>query len=647
MRPLTETSKLDRSAKNYSTSPANRLRCQYLCALSLVAALVIVTQFIVQAMIGEQKLDAPLVNLAGRQRMLSQQISKLALQIRAAPSETTQAKLIGSLEESVVKWKAAHKQLLASHQHKTAEDIQIRERFDQLTPVYERILQSCRNIVNGGQLLDRYIVRILDNEPSYLVQMDEIVGLMDQHAVANVSKLRQFELALLAGILVVLALVGLFIFEPAARTIAEQFRENVQANRRLDAQLKAIDQSQARIEFSTKGIILDVNERLLSILGYERYEVVGESHSLLLPKSQLNVSKHNDFWRKLSNGEYQTGEFERMTHTGHIRWFQATYMPVRNSAGDIERILFYGTDVSDRKSAENEKKRLGRELQDASRQAGVAQVATSILHNVGNVLNSVNVSTTLLRERIDALPIESLSKAAGLVKDHKDDLPEFLTQDNRGKNFPGFLEAVAGHVQSEREQQLEELSVLAKSIEHIKEIVSKQQSLAKKSGLVEIIEPAELFEDAIALNNNSSHAKISIVRDYEDVPAVQTKRHETLQVLVNFMKNACQATLESVVEEKIVELSLKTDAGYICFEVRDNGVGIDPNMLEHIFECGYTTKTSGHGFGLHSCAIAAQDLGGTVSAKSDGRNQGAAFTLRIPVNLSDSQHLHTSAMSRA
>ena len=102
-----------------------------------------------------------------------------------------------------------------------------------------------------------------------------------------------------------------------------------------------------------------------------------------------------------------------------------------------------------------------------------------------------------------------------------------------------------------------------------------------------------------------------------------------------------------MVEEKIVELSLKTDAGYICFEVRDNGVGIDPNMLEHIFECGYTTKTSGHGFGLHSCAIAAQDLGGTVSAKSDGRNQGAAFTLRIPVNLSDSQHLHTSAMSRA
>ncbi len=74
----------------------------------------------------------------------------------------------------------------------------------------------------------------------------------------------------------------------------------------------------------------------------------------------------------------------------------------------------------------------------------------------------------------------------------------------------------------------------------------------------------------------------------------------------------------------------RQDADSVVIEVQDSGVGIQPEVLGRLFEFGFTTKKDGHGFGLHTSAILAKELGGELAAFSEGPGQGARFVLRLP-----------------
>lgn len=627
------STKLDNPQKQSSSSPARKLRLRYVGGLCVVGALILANLFSMRSFISDQQADNSVASSSIELCNTVQRIKSLAQQIQTTENFDQSTSTLSELSAQTTQLAELHESLNQQLDKPSSDKPYLAVEAERIKTAYESFWQACQKIRNGGQMTDRYVATIQANEPGLTLGMQGIVFMLQKQAAERAAALQTSLLTLTGLGLLALALIGLTVLEPATRKMEALSQENREATTQLAAQLAAIDQTQARMELATDGVILNGNALLFASLGYQREELVGEKHHRLIPKSQQNVARQNDFWRQLASGEERTGEFERMTKDGKIRWLQGTYMPILGVAGEVERIAFYGTDISDRKSAELEHKRLDRELKAASKKARVADVANNTLHNVGNVLNSVNVSTTLLRERIDALPVDSLAKAAVLFYEHRDNLSDFLTNDNRGKNFPGFLEAVVGHVKEERDHQKDELQALVKSVEHIKQIVSKQQSMAQKSGDIEIVNPAELFEDALSLNDISLHSRIEFSQQFDYVPNVHTKRHETLQVLVNFIKNACQATLEADVEEKSIELRLTADDGFVCFEVQDNGIGIDSNMLEHIFESGYTTKTEGHGFGLHSCAQTAQDLGGTVSAMSEGRNRGATFILRIPESL--------------
>lgn len=288
-------------------------------------------------------------------------------------------------------------------------------------------------------------------------------------------------------------------------------------------------------------------------------------------------------------------------------------------------------DISREKAAAEELKALQSELLQTSRQAGMAEVATGVLHNVGNVLNSVNVSTALVSERVRKSQVASLSKVAALLNEHAQDLPVFIAEHPKGKKLPRFIISLAEHMVREQVETIKELDLLSGNIEHIKDIVAMQQSYARVAGIIEILSPETLIEDALRLHSISDRgAEVQITKEYETVPNVATDKHKVLQILVNLFSNAKHAMHEAAQPQKRLVIKLGRHHEHVRISVSDNGVGIPPENLTRIFSHGFTTKKQGHGFGLHSGALAAREMGGSLIGQSDGVGQGAIFILDLP-----------------
>lgn len=291
-------------------------------------------------------------------------------------------------------------------------------------------------------------------------------------------------------------------------------------------------------------------------------------------------------------------------------------------------------EVSDRIAAEAEREKLHRQLMEVSHEAGMAEVATSVLHNVGNVLNSVNVSATLAVDQLRRSEVSGLFKLRDLLKSESDP-HAFLAQDERGKLVPGFLIELADHLNHERDHTLNELKSLSHHVEHIKQIVDAQQSFAGKAGIVEDLDVAEILETALAVSQAAlSRHSVSVIREFEDVSRVRTDRHKLMQILVNLITNAKHALADNKTEDRRLTLRLgpdAEDATRLRIEVIDNGSGIASENLDRIFSYGFTTRKDGHGFGLHSAAVTAKTMGAQLAVLSDGTGRGAKFTLKLPL----------------
>ncbi len=269
---------------------------------------------------------------------------------------------------------------------------------------------------------------------------------------------------------------------------------------------------------------------------------------------------------------------------------------------------------------------------ETSRQAGMAEVATGVLHNVGNVLNSVNISSNLINEQIENSKVPSLRRVADLIKENQENIGEFLGSDERGKKVPGFLAQLADHLADENKVISEEAILLGQKIEHIKEIVAMQQSYASVSREIEPLIPNSILEDAVLLNLAMlKRESVQLIRDGDEELIILADSNRTLQILVNLIRNACQSLMQIHHGNRILKLSITSDAGKAFITVSDNGVGISEENMAKIFTYGFTTKTGGHGFGLHSAMFAAREMNCSITVKSDGPNHGATFILELPL----------------
>jgi two-component system, NtrC family, sensor kinase len=272
-------------------------------------------------------------------------------------------------------------------------------------------------------------------------------------------------------------------------------------------------------------------------------------------------------------------------------------------------------------------------LIDLSRQAGRAEIATNVLHNVGNVLNSVNVSAGLLAGKVQESRVDKLTALSTMLTQNAGGLDHFLAHDPKGQRVLPYLGKLGDHFRQERESMLKELELLNSHVGHIKRIVATQQSYARVSGLLEEILLAGLVDDAVRIIEPSLlRHDVILQRDFDQIPALVSDKHEILQILLNLLRNAIQAIQQNNKPERLIRVRLRLHNGdRVRIEVRDSGIGLQPGYETRIFAHGFTTKPDGHGFGLHSGALAARQLGGALWAESEGLGLGATFTLELPL----------------
>ncbi len=305
----------------------------------------------------------------------------------------------------------------------------------------------------------------------------------------------------------------------------------------------------------------------------------------------------------------------------------------KNSEGGLEYVSSVMRDMTERRESEEALRVSQQKLLETSRLAGMAEVATGVLHNVGNVLNSVNVSAGLVVEKLRRSKAPKLAKAAALLTAHNGNVGEYLTNDPNGQKLPGYLAKLGEFFVAENAELLEEVDQLGRNIEHIKEVVAMQQSYAKVSGVFENLPSHRLVEDAIAMNIGAFERHgVSLERKFSAAPLVRVDRHKVLQILINLLRNAKYALDESKRTDKRITISIfAVNERFVHMVVADNGIGISPENLTRVFAHGFTTREEGHGFGLHSGALAARAMGGSLAVASAGIGHGATFTLELPI----------------
>jgi signal transduction histidine kinase len=273
------------------------------------------------------------------------------------------------------------------------------------------------------------------------------------------------------------------------------------------------------------------------------------------------------------------------------------------------------------------------ELMRASHQAGMAEIATGVLHNVGNALNSVNISAEVLQGALNRSNFRLLRRITDLLRQNADNLPAFLSQDPRGTQIPGYLDTICTAAESGHEELRKELQDLRRHVEHICEVVAMQQEYARVGAVAEPAQVAELVEDALRMNATAlGRSGIEVVREFDPrLPEISVQKHKVLQILVNFIQNAEYACRAAGREDRRIRIRTAAEGGGVRIDVIDNGIGLTAEAREKLFTYGYTTRPGGHGFGLHTGVLAARQLGGRIEARSDGPGLGATFTLIVPL----------------
>jgi signal transduction histidine kinase len=271
-------------------------------------------------------------------------------------------------------------------------------------------------------------------------------------------------------------------------------------------------------------------------------------------------------------------------------------------------------------------------LVDTAREVGMSEVATNVLHSVGNVLTSAVVNLETMCEAVGSSRVSRLKRATDLLLEHQEHLADFLAPGSRGNHLPEYLSAVADELVGEQTRLLADMDSMGRHVEHIRKIVQVQQNYARTALMPEECDLAQLIDDALRIQLAALQRHgVSVWRELSLVLRLKVDKHKVLQILVNLISNAKDA-LDAVPEgSRNLTVRLSADGKLARIQVRDDGRGIAPEVRAKLFVHGFTTRKDGHGFGLHTSALAAQLLGGRLMLESEGPHKGAVATLELPL----------------
>ncbi|WNG13823.1 AAA family ATPase [Cystobacter fuscus] len=272
-------------------------------------------------------------------------------------------------------------------------------------------------------------------------------------------------------------------------------------------------------------------------------------------------------------------------------------------------------------------------LVDTAREVGMAEVAANVLHNVGNVLTSAVVNLEMMRKAVGSQRVGRVRQAGMLLVEHQEDLADFLTNSPRGRHLPEYFVALGEELMKDQTHLMEDMEAMSRHIEHIRAIVQVQQTYAKSSLMTEECELPLLIDDALRIQMAALQRHgVTVHRELSPVPRVKVDKHKVLQILINLISNAKQALDPRPEGQRNLWVRMKAEGPVVRIQVVDDGVGIAPEVKGKLFSHGFTTRKGGHGFGLHSSALAAQLLHGRLTIESEGPDKGAVTTLELPLS---------------
>jgi predicted ATPase/signal transduction histidine kinase/tRNA A-37 threonylcarbamoyl transferase component Bud32 len=328
---------------------------------------------------------------------------------------------------------------------------------------------------------------------------------------------------------------------------------------------------------------------------------------------------------------------KRIALLGHIASQAAISIDNARLYADVQRAraeLRRGNDELEQRVEErtHELRQAQARLVDTARAVGMAEVASNVLHNVGNVLTSAVINLEMMQRAVGASRVGRLKQATTLMLEHREDLASFLAPKARGGHLPNYLDGLADELMSQQMRLLEDMDAMGRHIEHIRAIVQVQQTYAKSSLMAEECDLVQLVDDALRIQTAALERHgVTIQREFSPVPRLKVDKHKVLQILINLLSNAKYAMDASPEGERHLRVRMMADGKWVRIQVVDNGMGISPESQEKLFAHGFTTRKNGHGFGLHSSALAAQMLGGRLTLESEGPGKGAVATLELPL----------------
>ncbi|MDR3443593.1 MAG: ATP-binding protein [Legionella sp.] len=281
---------------------------------------------------------------------------------------------------------------------------------------------------------------------------------------------------------------------------------------------------------------------------------------------------------------------------------------------------------------------LNANLMNMAHQEGMAEVAVSVIHNIGNVLNSVGVSVGIIKKEMSNSIYQKIGLIMEMLEKHQANLIEYFQNDEQGKLIPGYLMILFAEIQRNKVILDTEVQDLQQHYYIIKDILNAEDEITGPKSISTPVLLAEVMDSSIqtVMTADSMLTKqITLNKDYRYTSSIMTNKTNLMQIFVNLLKNAKESVMElkENMPRKInISITRKKNLKEVELRIMDNGIGILPEHLPKIFTFGFTTKQKGHGFGLHNCALIAKQLGGTLEVKSNGFCKGAIFILTLPID---------------
>ena len=393
----------------------------------------------------------------------------------------------------------------------------------------------------------------------------------------------------------------------------------------------------------------------IAVTGYPRQELADNSSLWLQMVHKDDQQQVRGQLDKCTAGEkVEPLEYRIIRKDGALRWVKSTIVQHFDKGGCLDSFDCLLQDITERKNAEAEMKIAKEKAQEAqakleklnlqleitykklmetAHSAGMAEVAADVLHNVGNALNSINVSAATIAEKLSKSELGDLSELAELLCSHSGDIDDFLKNDPQGKHIPAYFSELSKHLTQQQEETIGQLDAIIKNVKQVKDIVKMQRSYTGIDKHQDCVSLNELIENAIEINNAGLQKQnVEVIREYDDIGDIFIDRQRCLQVLVNLIDNAARSLSMNGKDLKILKIrTVRADGSKLRIEICDNGIGIAASELNSIFDRGYTTKNTSGGFGLHSSLLAIRDMQGTITAQSGGKNEGATFIIELPL----------------